>query len=109
MQVKVQPKTAESYFKVTVDGAKKDDGLFPVEILKEYTAEESFRLRYHKDQAGNIRLTVNGKELALPTAPRGNVEIELNKANLAQALQSGQAPAMGAQTTANANAANMAR
>ncbi len=102
LSVKVKVKEKDAYFQTFVDGKKVDAVQLPAEApAKEYAPEQSFSIRYPKDQGPNISVTVNGKELTLPTAnPPGvkgiNVQAEITKETAAQILQSGQIPAMGA-------------
>ena len=62
-------------------------------------ALESFRMSYSKSKAGMVKLTLNGKPVTVPaqSAPgQGTIRFEINKANVAQVLQSGEVTAIGA-------------
>lgn len=73
-----------------------------------FEPKENLRLSYSKDQAQNVQLTLNGKQIALPTTPanpkRNAIEVEITKDNAQQIFQSGQISALGA--TPNANVSN---
>lgn len=59
-----------------------------------FEPKESLRLSYAKSLVQFARLTINGKQIALPQAPanpkRVAIEIEINKNNLSQIWQSGE-------------------
>jgi hypothetical protein len=69
---------------------------------KTYSGTQNVKLRYYKGFANQVQLTLNGKQIAAPPAPaRGNIiEIEINKGNIAQILQSGQLQPNAATTPA---------
>jgi serine/threonine-protein kinase len=66
--------------------------------LKNLFPKESLRLRYYKDVADKVQLIVNGKPIALPTAPAdpslNSIVIKITKDNLTQILQSGKITAI---------------
>ncbi len=74
----------------TVDGTLAYDEVTP-ETPKTYTAQQGLKLRYYRGFADKVQLTLNGKQLASPPAPpRGNIEFEINRDNVAQILAAGQ-------------------
>jgi cytoskeleton protein RodZ len=75
----------------TVDGKTITENVTK-ESPKTYLGLQSVKVRYYKGFANQVQLTVNGKQLTPPPAPpRGNtIDIEINKNNIAQILQSGQ-------------------
>jgi len=74
----------------TVDGNVASDEVVP-EAPKVYTAQESIKLRYYRGFADKVQITLNGKPLAPPTPPtKGNIEIEINRENVARIFESGQ-------------------
>ena len=74
----------------TVDGNVASDEVVP-EAPKVYTAQESIKLRYYRGFADKVQITLNGKPLAPPTPPaKGNIEIEINRENVARIYESGQ-------------------
>ena len=80
----------------TVDGNLAFDEITP-EVPKTYTAQQGIKLRYYRGFADKVQLTLNGKQLASPPPPpKGNVEIEITKDNVAQILESGQIVPAGA-------------
>ncbi|HSK70878.1 MAG TPA: hypothetical protein VK892_04220, partial [Pyrinomonadaceae bacterium] len=56
-------------------------------------ADQSLKFSYAKSLAQVLQMTLNGKQINLPPAPanprRIAIEIEINKENIAQILQSG--------------------
>ena len=78
----------------TVDGNLAYDEITP-ETPKTYTAQHGIRLRYYRGFADKVQITLNGKQLvAPPPPPKGNVEIEITKDNVARIFETGQiAPA----------------
>lgn len=58
-----------------------------------FEPKESIKLGYSRSLAANVKLTINGKEIALPSQPlqprRNAIEFEINKENLAQIWSSG--------------------
>ena len=75
----------------TVDGNLAYDEVTP-ETPKVYTAQQTIKLRYYRGFADKVQITLNGKSLVAPPAPpRGNVEFEINSANAAKVLETGQA------------------
>ena len=74
----------------TVDGNLAYDEVLP-DAPKMYTAQQGIRLRYYRGFADKVQITLNGKQLAAPPAPaKGNVEVEINKDNVARILETGQ-------------------
>ena len=73
----------------TVDGTLAYDEVVPG-TPKTYVAREGVKLRYYRGFADKVQISVNGKQLAAPPPPpRGNIEFEINKGNVAQVLESG--------------------
>ena len=75
----------------TVDGKTSTENVTK-ENPKTYSGTQSVKLRYYKGFANQVQITLNSKQIAAPPAPlKGNIiEIEINRSNIAQALQSGQ-------------------
>ncbi len=75
----------------TVDGKTSSENVTK-ENPKTYLGLQSVKLRYYKGFANQVQIMLNGKQITAPPAPpRGNtIEIEINKTNIAQTLQSGQ-------------------
>lgn len=74
----------------TVDGNLAYDEVLP-DAPKTYTAQQAIRLRYYRGFADKVQITVNGKQLAAPPAPpKGNVEVDINKDNVARILETGE-------------------
>jgi cytoskeletal protein RodZ len=112
-EIKVEFKAVSEKVSVeaTVDGRKASKEVSP-ETPENYVALESLRLRYYRGFADKVQLTINGKAITAPAAPaKGNgIEFEINKANIAQIVQSGQIvlidpAAANTNTAANVNAA----
>lgn len=87
----------------TVDGTLAYDEVLP-EAPKTYTAQQGVKLRYYRGFADKVQITLNGKQLVAPPAPpKGNIEFEINKENVARIIESGtvvDAAAAPAATTA---------
>lgn len=74
----------------TVDGNLAYDEITP-DTPKTYTATQGVKLRYYRGFADKVQITINGKQLPAPPAPpKGNIEIDINKENIASILESGQ-------------------
>jgi cytoskeletal protein RodZ len=83
----------------TVDGNLAYDEITP-ESPKTYIAQQTLKLRYYRGFADKVQLTLNGKQLASPPPPpKGNVEIEITKDNVAQIFESGQIGTPGTTST----------
>lgn len=58
-----------------------------------FEPKENIKLGYSRSLAANVRLSINGKEIALPSQPlqpkRNAIEFEINKENLARIWSSG--------------------
>ena len=73
----------------TVDGNLAYDEVLPG-APKTYIAREGLKLRYYRGFADKVEIRLNGKQLAPPPPPpRGNIEFEVNKENVAQVMESG--------------------
>jgi cytoskeletal protein RodZ len=91
-QIRVEFKALAEKVSVTstVDGNLAYDEITP-EAPKTYTATQGVKLRYYRGFADKVQITINGKQLPAPPAPpKGNIEIEINKDNIARILESGQ-------------------
>lgn len=68
-----------------------------------FKAKDSLKLSYAKSKASAVQMTLNGRPITLPTQAAPNqarINIEINKNNIVQILQSGQITA--GETTTNA-------
>ena len=73
----------------TVDGNKTEKTLNPGESLK-LDVQESVKFLYARVKAASLEFSVNGKRIDVPTSSsKGNIEIEINKANVSQIFQTG--------------------
>ena len=94
-KIKVELKTTGSEISVsyTTDGKAGTKSVTTDSPLS-LEAEQSLKFSYAKSLASNVQLNLNGKEIKLPTEPanpkRIPIEIEINKDNIAQILQSGE-------------------
>lgn len=81
-----------------VDGASKVQTLQAGESVK-VEPKDNFKVSYSKAKLPNLKIVVNGRQLAEPTAsPKGTVEVEINKTNLQQLLQGSQTAATGTES-----------
>lgn len=86
----------------TTDGTMANDEISPG-MPKTYTAQQSLKLRYYRGFADKVEILLNGKTLAAPQAPpKGNIEFEINRENVAGILQSGYIVPPAAPQTAQA-------
>jgi cytoskeletal protein RodZ len=103
-EINVEFKTSETVA-VTywTDGKMANKNVTPAEPLV-VKPQQSVKLRYYRGFADKVQITVNGKQIAPPPAPAkgAGIEFEVNKANIAQILQTGSIP------TPAPNAANTA-
>jgi len=78
---------------VWVDEVKETGNITPA-APKTYNPQNSFRVSYSRYHAENLQLILNGKLIQLPLKPLNPtdslIKFEINKANAAQILQSGQ-------------------
>jgi cytoskeletal protein RodZ len=91
-QIRVEFKSLAEKVSVTstVDGNLAYDEITP-DAPKTYTATQAVKLRYYRGFADKVQITINGKQLAAPPPPpKGNIEIDINKENIASILESGQ-------------------
>ncbi len=94
----------------TIDGKTEIRKLNSEVKEQTFNAEENLKLSYYQGLANTIEITVNGKKIETPVPPAGYkknaFEIEINKSNLKQILESGkisnEAPPDG-NTNTNAN------
>ena len=93
LKVELKSVNAPVYISSTSDGKKASTILSPDKPLN-FEPKENLKLGYAKALAPNVQLTINGKQISLPTAPispkRNAIEIEINKDNLAQIWQNGE-------------------
>ena len=93
--LKVEFKTSGSSISLasTSDG-KKTNTLVTSEKPADFQPNESLKLGFAKSLAQNAQLTINGKQIKLPSAPdkpnRTVIEFEINKDNIAQIWQNGE-------------------
>lgn len=107
--LKVEFKTSGSPISLasTSDG-KKANTLVTTENPANFQPNESLRLGFAKSLVQNAQLTINGKQIKLPSAPerpnRVAIEFEINKDNIEQIWQNGEITFGGANINANASA-----
>jgi cytoskeleton protein RodZ len=74
----------------TVDGTLAYDEISP-DAPKIYTAQEAIKLRYYRGFADKVQILLNGKPVTPPPLPaKGNIEIDINRENVARIYESGQ-------------------
>lgn len=107
--LKVEFKTSGSPISLasTSDG-KKANTLVTTENPANFQPNESLRLGFAKSLVQNAQLTINGKQIKLPSAPerpnRVAIEFEINKDNIEQIWQNGEITFGGANINANTSA-----
>lgn len=90
-KIQVKPVSAEVWVSATVDG-KKTSGIIKSDDKKVYEPKEDFKLSYAREQAQNVQLTINGKQIKLPSEPASGstFDILITKENINQIYQSGE-------------------
>lgn len=90
-KIEVKPVNKELWVSATVD-KKVTAGTIKFGDSKTYEPKESFKLSYAKEQAQNIQLTINGKQIKLPSEPASGstFDISITKENVDQIYQSGE-------------------
>jgi cytoskeleton protein RodZ len=86
-----------------VDG-KRESRMLTADKPLEFAPKENLKIGYSKTLASSVELTINGKQISLPTAPatpkRSIVEFEITKDNLAKIWQDGKISFDGAANSA---------
>ena len=73
----------------TVDGARTEKTLDAGESIR-LDAKDNVRLNYAKVKAASLEVSINGRKLSIPTAnPKGSFDININKSNAAQLIETG--------------------
>lgn len=93
--LKVEIKAVKSAVSlVSVNDGDRNNSLLAVEKAKAFEPKESLRFSYSISKAKNVELTINGKQIAVPTAPatagRSVIDFEINKDNVQKIWESGQ-------------------
>lgn len=93
--LKVEIKAVKSAVSlVSVNDGDRSNSLLAVEKSKAFEPKESLRFSYSISKAKNVELTINGKQIAVPTAPqtagRSIIDFEINKDNVQKIWESGQ-------------------
>ena len=74
----------------TLDGNKSEKTLNPSESFK-LDVQDTLRLSYAKVKAQSLSLSINGKHInVLSGGPKGNFDLDINKNNVGQIMQSGE-------------------
>jgi len=77
------------WVRYTTEEGAKERTLSPNETLS-VDVQDMFRLSYARVKANNLQLSINGKKINVPSSgAKGNIEIEVNKSNVNQVIQSG--------------------
>lgn len=76
----------------TVDGKSSEAQVEPSQDA-EFSPKDNLRLKYHISRVNFVSLLINGKQIELPRAPldpkRTTIELEINRNNFPQILESG--------------------
>jgi cytoskeleton protein RodZ len=77
------------WVRYTTEEGAKERTLSPNETLS-VDVQDAFQLTYARVRASNLQLSINGKRINVPaTGAKGNIEIEINKSNINQVIQTG--------------------
>lgn len=94
-QIKIEMKALNGMTSVsyTLDGEKQSQNITPDAPLN-LDVKENLILGYSKYQSANVQMTINGKQISLPSEPenpnRQAIEIVITRDNIGQILQNGQ-------------------
>jgi cytoskeleton protein RodZ len=92
-KIEFKPVNEPLWVGTTIDG-KKLGGIIPTDKPTVYEPKENLRISYAKVQAQNAQLTINGKQITLPSAPANpklnTIDLEITKDNINQIYQSGE-------------------
>ena len=92
INVEFKPVGKEISVEATIDGTK-ESSLIKPDAPKVYNAQQSLKFRYYKGFGDNVQLTLNGKQVTPPSAPKvsgaNGIEYEINRENIAEILQNG--------------------
>lgn len=92
LKVEVKALTAPVYVSSNSDG-KKASTLLAADKSLNFEPKENLKIGYARALASDVQLTINDKQISLPSAPadlkRNVIEVEITKDNLAQIWQSG--------------------
>ncbi|CAN5653243.1 hypothetical protein BH20ACI4_BH20ACI4_03140 [soil metagenome] len=94
-EIKVELKTTSNPVSVSYSADGKDGTKFVTsDSPLNLEGKDSVSFKYAKSLASNVQITLNGRQIKLPTEPanpkRIPIEIEITKDNIAQILQSGE-------------------
>lgn len=87
LKVQIKAMTEDVSLVATVDNGKKTSYLLKAEQTQDFSAQQSLKLVYSKYKANALQITINGKPVVSPAAPKPNaqaVEMEITKENFAQ-------------------------
>ena len=103
-RIEFKPAAQEIWMTSVTDG-KKASLLVKADKPQVFEPEQSLKIGYAKEQAQNARLSINGKEIKLPSASDGLkkniVEFEITRENFGQIWQSGAIASSGTAPSAN--------
>jgi len=91
LKVEVKAVNAPVSLTSTSDGTRASNLMSPGRPL-DFEPKESLKIGYSKSLAQNVQITLNGKQISLPTTPasgRNIIEFEINKNNVASIWQTG--------------------
>ncbi len=87
LKVQVKAATEDVSLVATADNGKKTSYLLKAEQTQDFTAQQSLKLVYSKYKANALQITINGKPVTAPAAPKANaqaVEMDITRENFAQ-------------------------
>ncbi|HEY2867034.1 MAG TPA: helix-turn-helix domain-containing protein [Pyrinomonadaceae bacterium] len=78
------------WVRYTTEEGAKERTLSPNETLS-VDVKDAFQMSFARVKASNLQLSINGKRINVPTTgAKGNIEIEVNKSNVSQIVQTGE-------------------
>lgn len=94
-EIKIELKALQDNTSVTFEAdGKKQSQLVSPEMPLTLDIKETALLSYSKYQSANVQMTINGKQISLPSEPdkpgRQAIDLVITKDNIGQILQSGQ-------------------
>ena len=87
--VELKAVTEPVWVRYSTEEGPKERTLSPNETLKVDVAD-TFKLSYARVKVSNLQLSINGKQINVPAnGAKGNIEIEIDRSNVAKIIQSG--------------------
>ena len=90
LKVQVKAASEDVSLVATTDGGKKISYLLKAEQTQDFAAQQALKLVYSKYKANALQITINGKPVTAPAAPKPNaqaIEMDITRENFAQYIK----------------------